>query len=441
MDQNDAQFEQGATPENTENNAEGNNMASLLENEGLSLDFPQQGETRTGVIASISPSQILVSIGTKSEGIISGKELEAIPPEELAKLEVNQEIPVYILNPEDQNGNVVLSYIRAREEVSWQKAEDLLKSKQAYHSSVIGYNKGGLIVPLDGLRGFVPASQISLSRRANLTGETPEQRWSKMVGDDIDVIVIEVDRERRRLILSERAASTETRESLKERVIDELKEGEVRTGRVTSLADFGAFVNINGADGLVHLSEISWDRIQHPSEVLKVGQEVKVKVISIDRDKKRIGLSIRQLQEDPWNQRVAKYQVGQLIEATITRLTKFGAFARLEEDMEGLIHISEISEKRIEHPKEVLHENDTVTLRIIKIDPENHRIGLSLRRVDSQAYADLDWQSLEEVMEDLGESTHEPESSPEVESTHEPESSPEGESSSEEPDQADQAEA
>jgi len=441
MDQNDAQFEQGATPENTENNAEGNNMASLLENEGLSLDFPQQGETRTGVIASISPSQILVSIGTKSEGIISGKELEAIPPEELAKLEVNQEIPVYILNPEDQNGNVVLSYIRAREEVSWQKAEDLLKSKQAYHSSVIGYNKGGLIVPLDGLRGFVPASQISLSRRANLTGETPEQRWSKMVGDDIDVIVIEVDRERRRLILSERAASTETRESLKERVIDELKEGEVRTGRVTSLADFGAFVNINGADGLVHLSEISWDRIQHPSEVLKVGQEVKVKVISIDRDKKRIGLSIRQLQEDPWNQRVAKYQVGQLIEATITRLTKFGAFARLEEDMEGLIHISEISEKRIEHPKEVLHENDTVTLRIIKIDPENHRIGLSLRRVDSQAYADLDWQSLEEVMEDLGETTHEPESSPEVESTHEPESSPEGESSSEEPDQADQAEA
>jgi small subunit ribosomal protein S1 len=404
MDQNDAQLEQGVTPENNESTAEGNNnMASLLENEGLSLDFPNQGETRTGVIASISPSQILVSIGTKSEGIISGKELEAIPADELAKLEVNQEIPVYILNPEDQNGNVVLSYMRAREEVSWQQAEDLMKSKQAYHSSIIGYNKGGLIVPLDGLRGFVPASQISLSRRAGMSGETPEQRWSKMVGDPIDVVVIEVDRERRRLILSERAASTETRETLKERVIDELKEGEVRIGRVTSLADFGAFVNINGADGLVHLSEISWDRIQHPSEVLKVGQEVKVKVISIDREKKRIGLSIRQLLEDPWNQRVAKYQVGQLIEATITRLTKFGAFARLEEDLEGLIHISEISEKRIEHPKEVLHEGDSVTLRIIKIDPENHRIGLSLRRVDSQAYQDLDWQSLEQALEDLSE--------------------------------------
>ena len=158
---------------------------------------------------------------------------------------------------------------------------------------------------MGGLRGFVPASQISLSRRASLSGDTPEQRWSKMIGEEIDVCVIEVDRERRRLILSERAASTETRETLKERVIDELKEGEIRTGRVTSLADFGAFVNISGADGLVHLSEISWDRIQHPSEVLKVGQEVKVKVISIDREKKRIGLSIRQLLDDPWAQQAA----------------------------------------------------------------------------------------------------------------------------------------
>ena len=221
-----------------------------------------------------------------------------------------------------------------------------------------------------------------------------------MIGEEIDVMIIEVDRERRRLILSERAASTETRESLKERVIDELNEGEVRTGRVTSLADFGAFVNISGADGLVHLSEISWDRIQHPGEVLKVGQEVKVKVISIDREKKRIGLSIRQLQEDPWTLRAEQFQVGQLVEGTITRLTKFGAFARIADDMEGLIHISEISEKRIEHPKEILKEGDLVTLRVIKIDTENHRIGLSLRRVESQAYADMDFQSIEDLLQE-----------------------------------------
>jgi small subunit ribosomal protein S1 len=399
MDQNDTRNERGASPDNEP--AENNNMASLLEKEGIQIDFPQQGETRKGVIASINQGQILVSVGTKSEGIISGKEFEAIPSEEISTMKVGDEIPVYVINPEDSNGNLTLSYVRARDESNWQKAEELLASKGSFQSSIIGYNKGGLIVSLGGLRGFVPASQVSLSRRSSLTGETPEQRWGSMVGQPIEVSVIEVDRERHRLILSERVARPETRESLKERVIDELKEGDILLGRVTSLAEFGAFVNVNGADGLVHLSEVSWDRIQHPNQVLKVGDEVKVKVISIDRDKKRIGLSIRQLQDDPWSQQTAAYQVGQLIEGKITRLTKFGAFAKLDGEIEGLIHISEISEKRIEHPKEALKEGDAVTLRIIKIDPENHRIGLSLRRVDSMAYADMDWQTLlDEAMED-----------------------------------------
>jgi small subunit ribosomal protein S1 len=392
MDQNNNELEQEGTPEDTD--MENHNMASLLEQEGLNIDFPRQGEIREGVIASISSSQILVSIGAKSEGIIGSKEIDRIPEEERTALQVGQEIPVFIINPEDQNGNLVLSYTRAQEEVSWEQAEQLLASKESYSSNIIGYNKGGLIVPVGRLRGFVPASQISLSRRANLTGDTPEQRWGLMVGEEIEVRVIEVDRDRRRLILSERAASNETRETLKEKVIEGLEVGEIRTGRVTSLADFGAFVNISGADGLVHLSEIAWERIQHPSEVLKVGQETEVKIISIDREKKRIGLSIRLLLEDPWSKQVEKYQVGQLVESTITRLTKFGAFARLEDDLEGLIHISEISEKRIEHPKEVLHEGDVITLRIIKIDPENHRIGLSSRRVESLAYADMDWETL-----------------------------------------------
>jgi small subunit ribosomal protein S1 len=398
MEQNASFQNQGEQPENSMNDS--NNMASLLEKEGLGIDFPSQGEIRNGTIASISQGQILVSVGTKSEGVISGKEFEAIPSTELSTLSVGQEIPVFVVNPEDSNGTLVLSYVRAREEKGWQEAEDMLASKGSFHSKIIGFNKGGLIVPLGTLRGFVPASQIALSRRANISGDTPEQKWSKMVGMEVDVCVIEVDRERRRLILSERAASTETRETLKERVIDELKEGEIRTGHVTSLADFGAFVNINGADGLVHLSEISWDRIQHPGEVLKVGQEIKVKVISIDRDKKRIGLSIRQLQDDPWSNQAAAFTVGQLVQGKITRLTKFGAFAQLEGDIEGLIHISELSEKRIEHPKEVLKEGETVTLRVIKIDPANHRIGLSLRRVDSMAYAEMDWQALDETTSD-----------------------------------------
>ncbi len=398
MDLNDAQTNGGQVPENNQNDQ--NNMASLLEKEGLGIDFPTQGEIRKGVVASITPGQILVSVGTKSEGIITGKEYELIPSDELADLKIGQEIPVYVINPEDQNGNLILSYMRAREEAGWQEVEELKTAKSSYHSTIIGYNKGGLIVPVGGLRGFVPASQISLTRRAGVTGDTPEQRWGKMIGQEVDVCVIEVDRERRRLILSERQASTETRESVKERVLEELKVGESYTGRVTSIAEFGVFVNVNGADGLVHMSEISWDRAAHANELLKVGQEIKVKVINVDHEKKRIGLSIRQLQSDPWEGKAAKFHEGQLVEGTITRLTKFGAFARLEDDIEGLIHISEISEKRIEHPKEVLKEGETYTLRVIKVDTAEHRIGLSLRRVESMAYADMDWKSLENILND-----------------------------------------
>ncbi len=391
MDQHEAHLEQGDALENNMS------MEELLAGQDFGdYELPKKGETRKGTVASISAGQILVSIGTKSEGVITGKEYEGIPEDVLAKLEIGEEIDVFVIDPEDPSGNVILSYRNALEANSWKQAEDLKDSGDVFQSEIIKFNKGGLIVPVGTLMGFVPASQISLSRRANMSGETPEARWAKMVGEPISVRVIEVDRERRRLILSERAASTETREQVKERILDELKEGDIRTGKVTSLADFGAFVNINGADGLVHLSEISWERINKPDEVLKVGQEVKVKIISIDREKKRIGLSLRALQDDPWAQQVAQFQVGQLVEGKVTKLAPFGAFARLEGEVEGLIHISEISEKRIEHPKEVLKVGDPLTLRVIKIDTDNHRIGLSLRRVDSPAYAELDWQTLSE---------------------------------------------
>jgi small subunit ribosomal protein S1 len=359
-------------------------------------DTNQQGEqlNRTGMIASISHSQILVSIGAKSEGVISGRDLDQLSAEERDALKVGQEVHVYVVNPEDTNGNVVLSFKRAQEQLSWENADKLLESNGVIESKITGFNKGGLIVAVEGLRGFVPSSQVSALRRTQTTGDTPEQRWQKMVGQPITVRVVEVDRERRRLILSERAASTESRQSLKERVLDELEQGKTYTGRVTSLANFGAFINVNGADGLVHLSELSWDHIEHPKEVLEVGQEIKVKVINVDREKKRIGLSVRALQEDPWRSRVQKYSVGQLVEGVITRLTKFGAFARLEGDIEGLIHISEIAEHRIEHPKEVLKEGEVKSLRVIRIDADQHRIGLSLRKVDSDAYADKDFKLL-----------------------------------------------
>jgi small subunit ribosomal protein S1 len=385
MEQNNALPGQEAEAEKSQS------MENLLDEQTLSLDFPNQGEIRQGIIATIRDNEILVSIGTKSEGVIMGRELEAIPDEERAAFVLGQEIPVFVVAPEDANGNVVLSYVRAREEKDWEEVDALLEDSSVYSSKVIGYNKGGLIVPVGRLRGFVPASQISLLRRSGSTNESPEQRYGKMVGDPIKVRVIEVDRARRRLILTERLALQETRETLKDRLLEELQEGSVRSGRVTSLADFGAFVNIDGADGLVHLSEISWERIAHPNEVLKVGQEVQVKVISVDRERKRIGLSMRLLQEDPWIQKVGDIKEGMLVEGTITHLTKFGAFARIREDLEGLIHVSELSEQRIAHPKEVVKEGDTLTLRVIKIDVDRRRIGLSLRKVDSPAYADLDW--------------------------------------------------
>ena len=395
-DQNEALPAQGSDAHQQGEQANNNNqtMESLLQEQELNVDLPQAGEIRTGTIASVTPSEILVSIGAKSEGIVSGRELDQLTAEEREALKVGQEVHVYVINPEDDKGNVVLSLKRAQEQISWDNVERMMANDEVVEIKILGFNKGGLIAGVEGLRGFVPSSQISAMRRSQSTGDTPEQRWQKMIGQPITVRVIEVDRERRRLILSERAASTESRQSIKERVIEELEEGKVYTGRVTSLANFGAFININGADGLVHLSELSWEHIDHPREVLEVGQEVKVKVINVDREKKRIGLSVRALQEDPWRARVEKFSVGQLVEGVITRLTKFGAFARLEGDIEGLIHISEIAEHRIEHPKEVLKEGEVKSLRVIRIDPDQHRIGLSLRKVDSAAFADKDFKML-----------------------------------------------
>jgi small subunit ribosomal protein S1 len=399
MEQQDALQDNGGREEPIQNDNNHETMESLMRSEDAGLEFPNQGEIRTGVIASLSASQILVSVGAKSEGVIMGRELEQIPGLERDAFKVGQEIPVYVINPEDSNGNLVLSYVRAREAMGWEVVEKMQESGEPFEGQIEGYNKGGLIVLVHGLRGFIPASQISMSRRNMVQGDTPD-RWAKMIGETISVRIIEVDRARRRLILSERAANPESRQSIKERVIDELQEGGTYTGRVTSIADFGAFVNINGADGLVHLSEISWERVQHPNEVLEVGQEVKVKVISVDKEKKRIGLSIRALQGDPWHEKVTKFKVGQLVEGTITRLTKFGAFARLEGDIEGLIHISELSENRIQHPKEAVKEGDALTLRVIRIDEDQRRIGLSLRKVDSSSFADQDMKALAAELKD-----------------------------------------
>lgn len=408
MKESEALVEENVVEEEVEESPEEPrlSMEELLDEQGLDIDLPKAGELREGVIAAISKSEILVSIGAKSEGIITGRELDQIDSDELENFEVGQPIKVYVLTPEDRNGNLAISYTRAKEEMDWELVEKLKESGDGFEGVISGFNKGGLLVPIGQLRGFVPGSQISLTRRT--TGDTPETRWGKLIGEPIEVNIIEVDRSRRRLILSERKALNETRETLKDRLLDELAIGTVSKGRVTSLANFGAFVNIDGADGLVHLSEISWERIKHPKDVLKVGQEVEVKVISLDQERKRIGLSIRQLQENPWLVKVKDLKEGQLIEGTITHLTDFGAFAKLgDRDLEGLIHISELSPDRVEHPKEIVKVGDTLTLRIINIDREKFRIGLSLRKVDSGAYIDLDWKMVKDEVDASFESDYE----------------------------------
>ncbi len=389
---------QGVEAESPSNDTPMNEL--LQDTQGT--DVPKKGEVRKGTIARVTPEEILVSIGTKSEGIIPSRELDRLSADAREKLTEGQEINVYVVVPEDHNGNVVLSLARAQEETDWQQAEDLRTSQEVFQGRVDGFNKGGLIVKVGNLRGFVPASQFSLSRRHRSEGETVDQKWSRMVGEPICVKVIEVDRSRNRLILSERAAAKESRESQKERLLQELQEGEVRTGHVISLANFGAFVDLGGADGLVHLSEITWKRISHPSEVLKVGETVKVKVISMDRERKRISLSMKSMEEDPFSIASGKLTEGQLVSGTITKLTKFGAFARIEgfDDIEGLIHITELSENRVEHPKEIVQVGQALTLRVVKIDVESRRIGLSIRRVTSAQYADLDWDT---AMKDLSD--------------------------------------
>jgi small subunit ribosomal protein S1 len=375
-------------------------MEALLAQEGLGLgNIPERGDIRKGVITAITPNEILIDVQSKADGLIAGRELEQINPQTLENFQIGEEIMVYVLEPEDINGHVVLSYTRAQEEQDWERVEKSMETGEAITTFVEGYNKGGLLVPIGQLRGFVPGSLVSVFREGD--SAAPEDRWSEAIGKEITLKVIEVDRSRQRLILSERDAIGETREAIKDQLLDNLAVGDRVTGYVSSLADFGAFVNIQGVDGLVHLSELSWDHVDHPSDLVKVGQELEVEVISIDEEKRRIGLSMRRLLDNPWIEKAEEIQEGQLVQGTITNITDFGAFARIENtDLEGLIHISELSMDRVGHPSEVVSVGETLALRVISLDMERHRIGLSLEKVDSDEYASIDF---EQIQEELGE--------------------------------------
>jgi len=373
-------------------------MAELLAQEDSYIRVIEPGDIIKGVVASKRPGEILIDVGAKSEGIVDQRDLDNLSPQELADIKVGDTVPVYVISAEggDEGYSIKLSLSQARIERDWDEAQRMYEAKETIETKVIGHNKGGLIVNFGQVRGFVPGSQLA---NIQYGGSSRPDRWNQMLGETLRLKIIEVDRSRNRLILSERAAADEIRkerEKEKEKFLTELVEGDVRTGRVTSLANFGAFVDIGGVDGLIHLSELAWTHVAHPREVLNVGDEVKVYVFNVDREQQRVALSLKRLEPEPWSQVFDYYEINQVVDAVVTKLTNFGAFARIDDRIEGLIHISEITDKNITHPRQVLAEGQEIKVRIIHIDPERRRMGLSMKDVEGQE----DWVDYQDEADD-----------------------------------------
>ncbi len=370
-------------------------MAQLLAEIEESLLAPQSGDIRQGIVVEKRQNELLVDIGFKSEGVVNSREIDRIG-DLYSTIEVGGEISVYIIR-EDRDGNLLLSISRALAEKDWERAEELMESQDIFECTVAACNRGGVIVKLGQVRGFVPASQLSSSSQSQADGDSDsgsDDRWVSLVGTDLKLKVIDIDRNRNRLILSERLAMREWRRHQKEQLLKSLNEGDTYEGVISSIADFGAFVDLGGADGLIHLSELSWNRVSHPSEVVSVGEKVEVQILSVDMERRRIGLSLRRLQPQPWDLVNDIYEVGQIVTGRVTKLVNFGAFARLDDSgVEGLIHISELANRRVNHPKEIVAEGEEHQLRIIRIDTDKQRMGLSLKQaLPPEESVSIDWE-------------------------------------------------
>ncbi len=383
-------------------NQENSPMWEYLQQEEYDYQRPERGEIRTGYVLRKDNNEIVLDIGVKLDAVVPSTDLEKLDRDEFDSVQVGDEIPVYILSTEDPSGRIIASINMAKSQEDWTEAERLMESGEIIDGEVTGYNKGGLIIPFGRLRGFVPASQVMGLVQRTDSGDRSD-RLEQMMGRTLKMKVVEVNQKRRRLILSERAAMKEWRAENKTRLLDELEPGNVRKGVVTNLMNFGAFVDLGGADGLVHVSELSWQRVKHPKDVLQVGQEVEVYVLSVDKDEERIALSLKRLQMDPWNEVASKYTVGEIVEGEITNLTDFGAFARIEDGIEGLIHISELADEKITHPREIVHRGQRLPLRVISIDTERQRIGLSLKRAPQPEVSE-DAVALDDAGNDTGAS-------------------------------------
>lgn len=364
-------------------------MAALLE-QHLNFDVPVNGDLRTGVVIARRGNDILVDIGAKSEGVIAASEYESLTDEMKERLGEGAEVEVFVVNTEDEYGNVVVSYLKAVERVDWKKADELLEQGQTCTCRVVGFNRGGLLVQFNALRGFMPRSQIGADRQISRSAGPDQLR--RLVGETMKARVLEVDAERGRLVLSERAATDHLRKKRRQERLDQLEVGQIHSGRVVNLTKFGAFVDLGGVAGLVHLSELSHKHIETPGEHVQMGDDIDVKILAIDKDRGRITLSMKALEESPWQRIESLYQVGQLVEVQITQLTHYGAFVRFQDPyrLSGLIHISELAEERVEKPSDVVAQGQDVTARIIHIDADKQKIGLSIKQVFSDKFMHMD---------------------------------------------------
>jgi small subunit ribosomal protein S1 len=376
--------------DNQMTNGESHPMDTLLD-EYLNFGVPQKGDIRVGEIVADRNGELLVDIGAKSEGIVPSSEIDTLDKSVRETLTIGSEIRVYVDDPEDDTGNILLSYLKVAEKEDWERAVALSEDGKLCECRVYGYNRGGLLVRLFNLQGFMPASQVGSANDAPRHLPADEQ-YQALIGKTLQSKVLEADQARGRLILSALEAEKRARGKRRDERLQELEEGAVYEGRVINVTDFGAFVDIGDIEGLVHLSELSHKHIKRPGDIVSVGDEVKVTILSIDRERQRIALSMKQLDTDPWEKIESIYTVGQLTEVTITQLAKYGAFARIDDEyrFEGLIHISELSDDHVRRPNDVLQKGDQVTARIIRIDTEQRQIGLSIKQVVSDQFIDMD---------------------------------------------------
>ncbi len=361
------------------------NMEDLLAAEALGHAQLRRGEIIEGVVVGTDRDGILVDIGAKSEGVIPPNEMQSLRPEGAAALQTGDKVLVSVLQPETLEGQIIVSIDRARGEKGWRLLQQYYEEGTTFEGEVTGFNKGGLLVDVEGVHAFVPLSQLAGARFTRPSDESGEKGLASWVGKTLRIKVIEINRRRNRVILSERAAMQEWRAQQKDRLLAELREGEIQRGKITSIREFGIFVDLGGADGLVHLSELSWDRGKSPDEMFQVGEEVDVYILKVDQENKKIALSLRRARPEQWEGLIDKYEVGQIVTGEVTKLAPFGAFARIEGPLEGLIHISELVDRRVAHPQEVVKEGDTLPLRIVRIERHRHRLGLSLKQARLQA--------------------------------------------------------